>query len=101
MSVSWDLEFLGLMAGIVAMLTLSSAAAWVLARRVTGKAGRLVVANLNDRILAWWVMVAVFSAALATGDIDSVALFGLLSFFALWEFITLTPTHRADHRILF
>jgi predicted CDP-diglyceride synthetase/phosphatidate cytidylyltransferase len=53
MSVSWDLEFLGLMAGIVAMLTLSSAAAWVLARRVTGKAGRLVVANLNDRILAW------------------------------------------------
>jgi phosphatidate cytidylyltransferase len=46
-------------------------------------------------------MVAVFSAALATGDIDSVALFGLLSFFALWEFITLTPTHRADHRILF
>jgi phosphatidate cytidylyltransferase len=29
-----------------------------------------------------------------------VILFGLTSFIALREFITLTPTHRADHRTL-
>ena len=101
MSVSWDPQILGLLAGIVALLVLSSAAGWVLARRVAGEAGRLVVANLNDRTRAWWVMVGVFATALATGGIGSVILFGLLSFVALREFITLTPTRRADHRTLF
>ena len=101
MSVSWDREILGLLAGIVALLAFSSAAGWMLARRVGSDAGRRVVANLNDRIRAWWVMVAVFGTALATGDIGSVILFGLLSFVALREFITLTPTRRADHRTLF
>jgi len=100
-SVSWDREILGLLAGIVALLALSSAAGWMLAWRVASEAGRRVVANLNDRIRAWWVMVGVFAAALATGDIGSVILFGLLSFVALREFITLTPTRRADHRTLF
>lgn len=101
MSLSWDPDILGLLGGIVALLILGSAVGWMLARRVAGEAGRVVVANLNDRIRAWWVMVAVFSVALATGGIGSVILFGLLSFVALREFITLTPTRRADHRTLF
>ena len=63
--------------------------------------GLLVVANLSARIRAWWAMTAVFVAALATGGIGSVILFGLTSFIALREFITLTPTRRADHRTLF
>jgi phosphatidate cytidylyltransferase len=100
-SLTWDREILGLLGGIVALLALSSAVGWVLTRRVAGEAGRQVLANLNDRIRAWWVMVAVFSVALATGGIGSVILFGLLSFVALREFITLTPTRRADHRTLF
>lgn len=101
MSLAWDPEILGLLAGIVALLAFSSAAGWMLARRVASDGGRRVVANLNDRIRAWWVMVGVFAAALATGGIGSVILFGLLSFVALREFITLTPTRRADHRTLF
>jgi len=100
-SRSWDPEILGLLGGIVVLLILGSAVGWVLARRVSDESGRPVVANLNDRIRAWWLMVAVFSVALATGGIGSVILFGLLSFVALREFITLTPTHRADHRTLF
>src|SRR5207253_9058879 len=31
----------------------------------------------------------------------SVVLFGLISFWALREFITMTPTRRGDHRTLF
>jgi phosphatidate cytidylyltransferase len=73
----------------------------VLGRRVRDDQARLVVANLNARIRSWWVMTAVFVAALATGGLGSVILFALTSFFALREFITLTPTHRADHRTLF
>jgi phosphatidate cytidylyltransferase len=60
-----------------------------------------VVDNLNARIRAWWVMSLVFALSLLTGAIGSVILFALLSFFALREFITLTPTRPADHGALF
>jgi phosphatidate cytidylyltransferase len=38
---------------------------------------------------------------LLTGIAGTTILFGLLSFLSLREFITLTPTRRADHRTLF
>ena len=53
------------------------------------------------RVRAWWVMVAIFGLAMATGGIGSVILFALTSFLALREFITLTPTRRGDHRARF
>ena len=101
MNVVWDQEIVALLAGILGLLVLASAIGWVLGQRVQAEAGQAVVANLNARVRAWWVMTAVFAAALATGGIGSVILFGLTSFIALREFITLTPTRRADHRTLF
>jgi len=59
------------------------------------------IRNLNQRIWAWWAMVLVIGLALALGQCGAVALFGLVSFLALREFITLIPTRRADHRALF
>lgn len=101
MNIIWDQQLLTLLGGIAALLVLSSGIALVLERRVQTPEGLLVVANLSARIRAWWAMTAVFVAALATGGIGSVILFGLTSFIALREFITLTPTRRADHRTLF
>lgn len=101
MNLLADRDMLLLLAGIGGLLTLSSLIGWVLARRVRDEQAGLVVANLNARIRSWWVMTAVFTAALATGGIGSVILFALTSFFALREFVTLTPTHRGDHRTLF
>lgn len=101
MNVVWDQEIVALLAGILGLLVLASAIGWVLGQRVQAEAGQAVVANLNARVRAWWVMTAVFAAALATGGLGSVILFGLTSFIALREFITLTPTRRADHRTLF
>lgn len=98
--MKFDPELLWLTGGIVGLLALSSIITFVLKRRTGGKPNP-VVANLDARVNAWWVMVAVFSVALASGIIGSVILFGLLSFFALREFITLTPTRPADHRTLF
>jgi phosphatidate cytidylyltransferase len=46
-------------------------------------------------------MSAVFALSLLTGGLGSVILFAMLSFFALREFITLTPTRPADHSALF
>lgn len=94
-----DQELLWLVGGIVGLLAVSSIITFFLKRRTGGP--NKVVANLDARVKAWWVMVAVFGAALAGGHLGSVILFGLLSFFALREFITLTPTRAGDHRTLF
>jgi phosphatidate cytidylyltransferase len=101
MNLLADREMLLLLAGVGGLLTLSSLVGWVLGRRVEDESARLVVANLNARIRSWWVMTAVFVVALATGGVGSVILFALTSFIALREFVTLTPTRRADHRTLF
>ena len=101
MSLVWDRQLLILLGGIAGLLTLSSLVGLLLDRRVQTESARAVVDNLNARIRSWWVMTAVFVAALATGGIGSVMLFALISFVALREFVTLTPTRRADHRTLF
>lgn len=87
--------------GIVALLALSSLITAVLKTRQPAGHISPVIANLDARVRAWWVMVAIFCAALFTGGLGSVILFGLASFFALREFLTLTPTRAADHRALF
>ncbi len=46
-------------------------------------------------------MVAVFAAAFIAGNTATLVLFALISFFALREFITLTPTRRGDRLPLF
>jgi phosphatidate cytidylyltransferase len=46
-------------------------------------------------------MVGLFAGAVVIGRIVTVILFALLSFMALREFVTLTPTRRGDHRMLF
>ena len=51
-----------------------------------------MIDNLNSRIKAWWVMVAVIGLSFVFGKAGVIVLFCLISFFALREFITLTPT---------
>ena len=96
-----DRQILYLLAGIGALLLLASAITAVLKRRAPAGAVPPVIANLDARVKAWWVMVAVFGVALATGSVGSAGLFALVSFFALREFVTLTPTRAGDHRTLF
>ena len=95
-----DRELLWLIGGVVAVLLVSTVVGQVLKRRARTDASRETVANLNARITAWWAMVAVFAVASLTGGIGSIVLFALLSFLALREFVTLSPTARADHRAL-
>src|SRR5690625_7135551 len=59
-----------------------------------------VLANLRDRVAAWWIMVAVLAVALVLGETATVVLFYLLSLLALREFITISPTHQKDHKTL-
>lgn len=101
MNLKWDRQTIWLVGGVLAVLVISSFIGWVLSLRVSGEGGKVAVQNLNARIRAWWVMVAIFGLAMATGGIGSIVLFVLTSFLALREFITLTPTRAGDHRTLF
>jgi phosphatidate cytidylyltransferase len=93
-----DRQALYLFGGVVALLVVATIVGASI-RAIKGRSE--VVDNLNARIRAWWIMSAVFALSLATGGLGSVILFAILSFFALREFITLTPTRPADHSALF
>ncbi len=93
-------EFFWLFGSLVALLAIASGVGWLLARRATD-AKAASVANLVERINAWWVMVGILAVAFLTGSTTTLVLFALASFFALREFITLTPSRPGDHLPLF
>jgi phosphatidate cytidylyltransferase len=58
------------------------------------------IVNLSKLLKTSWVMIFVFWMAWLSGDVARLVLFGLGSFFALREFLTLSPTRHGDHRSL-
>lgn len=99
--MSIDRELLYLVGGVIGLLSAGSLFGWIAGRRDLSEGQRATVANLNSRMRAWWMMTAIFGAAIATGGAASIVLFAFASFLALREFITLTPTRYGDHRALF
>lgn len=89
-------ETLLLFAGVVGVLVFASAVGAILKARA-GEGSTPTIDNLNARVKAWWVMVALLGAAIAFGKAAVVVLYAMASFFALREFITLTDTRRGDH----
>ncbi len=101
MSAFQDKDLVRLIGGVAALLVVATLVGAVLARRAREPSARSTVENLNARIRAWWIMAAVFTAAIWTGVWGATLLFALMSFLALREFVTLAPTRREDHRTLF
>ncbi len=93
-------KFYWLIGGIVTLLVVASLIGWVLRRRASSESAIAVIDNLNARVRAWWSMVIIFSAAFVIGTTATIIMFAFISFFALREFITLTPTRAGDHRAL-
>lgn len=57
--------------------------------------------ELRLRIKTWWLIVAVFAAAVLFNRTVSVVVLSFVSFLAFKEYLSLVPTRRADHRVLF
>ena len=57
-------------------------------------------ARFKRELNAIWIGALAFWIAWVSGPVGATLLFGVLSFIALREFITLTHTRRADHRSL-
>jgi phosphatidate cytidylyltransferase len=83
--------------GVIALLAVASLAGAVLGKRARSESSRATIDNLQARVNAWWIMTAVLVVTFALGDTATLVVFGLVSFFALREFITLTPTRRSDY----
>ncbi|WP_136443081.1 phosphatidate cytidylyltransferase [Pacificoceanicola onchidii] len=93
-------EFLQLMAGVLGILLVASVIGFVLSLKLNRDGSNATIENLNARIKAWWAMVALLGLAMLAGRTGVLILFGLLSFAALREFLTLTEKRRADHYAL-
>ena len=65
-----------------------------------GDASRMELHNARGLLKTSWLMVTIFWIGWVLGDTVATVLFGLVAFFALREFITLSPTRRGDHRSL-
>ena len=87
-----------LIGGVAVLLLIASATGFVLSRKVKTDNARATVDNLNARIKAWWLMVALFAVAFLFGKTVTIVLFALTSFYCLREFLSITPTRPEDHR---
>jgi len=97
----WDARTLGLIGGVLLLLGAATAIVFLLRRREDTALDTALIETFRHRVRAWWALCTVLAAAFLFGQIATVILFGLISFWALREFITLTPTRPGDHRTLF
>jgi phosphatidate cytidylyltransferase len=86
-----------LFTGVFAVLLFATVVGWGLRWKVAGGEPHATVDNLIARVNAWWAMVVVLGVAFAFGKTGVVTLFGLISFLALREFVSLAYTRRGDH----
>jgi phosphatidate cytidylyltransferase len=92
-------ETLLLLGGVTGVLFFASLVGGLLKARA-GTEPSPVIDNLNARVKAWWIMVALLGAAIAFGKPAVIILYAFASFFALREFLTLIDTRRGDHYAL-
>ena len=82
------------------LLLLASAAVALLTLRERSGAQLDQHDRLRRELAAVWVGAVVFWAAWVSGPVGATVLFGVVSFLALREFVTLVKTRRGDHRSL-
>jgi phosphatidate cytidylyltransferase len=82
------------------LLLLASAAVALLTLRERSGAQLDQHDRLRRELGVVWVGAVVFWAAWVSGPVGATVLFGVVSFLALREFVTLVKTRRGDHRSL-
>ena len=101
LSLPFEKRTAWLIAAVMISLIIGSLVGKLLERSSEERLNSAVVRSFNQRIRSWWLMCAILIAGLVIGPTGTVVLFGMIAFWALREFITMTPTRRGDHRALF
>ena len=83
-----------------ALVLLTSAAVVMALRGASSPERALHHDHFRRELSALWVGASVFWLAWVSGPLGATLLFGVVSFLALREFITLMHTRRSDHRSL-
>lgn len=96
-SAAIPMPVLAVLGWLWALLAGASVVVWVLARRNGWESDH----ELPARMRSWWWIAVIFSVALFAGRVGAAWLFGLVSYLAFKEYISMIPTRRADHRVLF
>jgi len=90
---------------VVALLATMLVTGRILERRRIASINPALLERFNHRVRVWLMMAAILVFAFLMDQfaqgIVTVVVFGFISFWALREFITMTPTRRGDHRTLF
>jgi phosphatidate cytidylyltransferase len=82
-----------ILGGVWGLLALATLVVWWLAPAPDSE--------LRQRIRSWWLIVALCSLALMFSRAAALLFFGVISFLALKEYLTLIPTRQTDRRVLF
>ncbi len=96
-----DLTLQRLLFIVSSLFLLGTVAGLILRFTAKSDKARATVSNMNTRMLTWWVLLAVFALACVFQQTGLIVMFGIFSFVALREFITVTPANPARHRTLF
>ncbi len=96
-----DYRTLALVLGVLVLLGAATIVVHVLRRRPEGGINPAILDTFRLRVRTWWLLLSVVAATFLIHKTATVVVFGLISFWALREFITLTPTRPGDHRTLF
>jgi phosphatidate cytidylyltransferase len=96
-----DWYTIGLVSAVFVLLSAVTGVVQMLKHRSESGLDPAIIETFRSRVRAWWILFSVLVAAFFIGQTATIVLFGLISFWALREFITLTPTRLGDHRTLF
>ncbi len=101
MSAAFEPRTLGLVGGVLILLAVATVIIRALRARNDSGLSTAILETVRMRVYAWWVLCSILAATFFIGQTATVVLSGLGAFWALREFITLTPTRPGDHRTLF
>lgn len=90
-----------LLAVILTALAIATLVSVLMRRRDSPSIEAAMLKRFNHKLRVWWMMTAILVFGFLLHWVGTVLLFGLVSFWALREFVTMTPTRRGDHRTLF
>lgn len=85
------------MAAIIGLLLFASAFVAILRRRRPERD----YTELALRVRTWWLIIAVFTVAIAFNPATGIIVLAVVSFLAFKEYLSLIATRRADHTVLF
>ena len=85
---------------MLVVLALLLLAGQILKRQPESVLDPAIVRTFNKRVITWLTICVLLVVSLLFNRTVTVVLFGLISLWALREFITMTPTRRGDHGTL-